>query len=57
MKLTRESGESGPSSSIGIIRFFDTDSGGPKMRPEFVLGLAVVFTAIIAGIQLLTKKP
>lgn len=57
MKFTRSSVDSGPSSSIGIIRFFDTDSGGPKIRPEFVLGFAVVFTLIIVAIQLFTKKP
>ncbi|HLC79880.1 MAG TPA: preprotein translocase subunit Sec61beta [archaeon] len=40
--------ESGPSSSIGIMRFFDTDSGGPKISPEFVIAIAIVFTLVIS---------
>lgn len=53
MKFTKSSeGESGPSSAIGIMRF-NTESGGPKLRPEFVIGLAVVFSVIVLAIQLL----
>ena len=49
MKFTKTGGaSSGPSSAIGIMRFFDTDSGGPKISPEFVVGIAVVFTLAIA---------
>ncbi|HLC93286.1 MAG TPA: preprotein translocase subunit Sec61beta [archaeon] len=46
--------DSGPSSSIGIMRFFDADSGGPKISPEFVVGVAVVFTLAIAMLRLFT---
>jgi len=46
--------DSGPSSSIGIMRFFDTDSGGPKISPEFVIGVTVVFTLLMAALQLFT---
>ena len=53
MKFTQSSGPSGPSSAIGIIRFFDTDSGGPKISPEFVLIVALAFTLIVAVIQFL----
>ncbi len=45
---------SGPSSSIGIMRFFDTDIGGPKISPEFVVGVAAVFTLIVAIMQVFT---
>ncbi len=49
MKFNTISGsDSGPSSSIGILRFFDADSGGPKITPEFVIGVAVVFTVAVA---------
>jgi len=53
MKFTQSQGSSGPSSAIGILRFFDTDSGGPKIS-EFVLGVAVIFTLIIAGLRIFT---
>lgn len=33
----------GPSSAIGIMRFFDSDSGGPKISPEFVMILTTLF--------------
>ncbi|PIN85740.1 MAG: preprotein translocase subunit Sec61beta [Candidatus Diapherotrites archaeon CG11_big_fil_rev_8_21_14_0_20_37_9] len=53
MKFTRTSGQqSGPSSAIGIMRFFDADSGGPKISPEFVIGVTVVFTILIAAVEL-----
>lgn len=39
------SGGAGPSSAIGIMRFFDIEAGGPKLSPEFVLVVAVVFVA------------
>ncbi|MDP2666194.1 MAG: preprotein translocase subunit Sec61beta [Candidatus Diapherotrites archaeon] len=32
----------GPSSSIGIQRFFDTDEGGPVLTPPMVIGAAIV---------------
>ncbi|VVC00268.1 Sec61beta family protein [uncultured archaeon] len=54
MKFTQSgSGVSGPSSSIGIIRFFDTDSGGPKITPEFVVGVSVVFALILVALRVL----
>ena len=36
-------GQGGPSSAIGIMRFFDTEAGGPKISPEFVFIGAVFF--------------
>lgn len=46
-------GGAGPSSSIGIMRFFDVESGGPKMSPEFVLAVAVVFSVIMLALHLM----
>ena len=48
MKFTRPSeGMAGPSSAIGIMRFFDQDTAGPKLTPEFVFVVAVGFTALV----------
>ena len=47
VKLTHEKGVSGPSSSIGIMRFFDVDTKGPKLTPEFVLGLSIAFVLLV----------
>ena len=33
----------GPSSAIGIMRFFDAESKSPKLSPYFVLGASLVF--------------
>ncbi len=33
----------GPTSSIGIMRFFDAESKSPKLSPYFVLGVSIVF--------------
>ncbi len=52
MKFTQSSGPSGPSSAIGIMRFFDADTGGPKISPEFVLVVALLFTVIVAAIHM-----
>lgn len=54
VKLTSSGpGLSGPSSSIGIMRFFDADTKGPKLTPEFVIGLAVAFIALVLAVQYL----
>ncbi|HLD58852.1 MAG TPA: preprotein translocase subunit Sec61beta [archaeon] len=42
---------SGPSSSIGIMRFFDADTPGPKMTPEFVVGFALILVAVVLIIK------
>jgi preprotein translocase subunit Sec61beta len=41
-----------PSSSAGLMRFFQDESNGVKIPPEFVVGFAVVFIAIIMGARL-----
>jgi len=33
----------GPSSAIGIMRFFDADSKSPKLSPHFVLAVSIIF--------------
>ena len=30
-----------PSSALGIMRFFDTDTKAPKVSPEFILGISI----------------
>ena len=47
VKLKRGPSVSGPSSSIGIMRFFDADTAGPKMSPEFVIIVSVVLIVIV----------
>jgi preprotein translocase subunit Sec61beta len=34
---------SGPSSAIGIMRFFDADSKSPQLSPYFLIGVTIVF--------------
>ncbi|MBI4210963.1 MAG: preprotein translocase subunit Sec61beta [Candidatus Diapherotrites archaeon] len=52
MKFTTSgSSETGPSSSIGIMRF-DTETGGPKISPEFVVIVGAAFTLVILVLQL-----
>lgn len=43
----------GPSSSIGIMRFFDADTKGPKLTPEFVIGITVAFIVLILAVRFL----
>ena len=47
MKMNTSSGLAGPSTSIGIMRFFDQDTAGPRMTPEFVVFIAVGFTVLV----------
>ena len=37
----------GPSSAIGITRFFDAESRSPKLSPYFVVGVTIVFIIIV----------
>ncbi len=36
-----------PQSSAGLMRFFQDETNGPKVRPEFVVGGAFVLIAIV----------
>ncbi len=49
VKFTKSSSDQsgGPSSAIGIIRFFDADSKSPQLSPYFVIGVTVVFVIAI----------
>ena len=49
VKLRKGKQVSQPSSTMGLMRFFDAETSGPKLTPEFVL----VLTGIIAISMLL----
>ncbi len=40
-----------PSSTLGIMRFFDTESKAPKVSPELVVAIAIAFILIILVLQ------
>ena len=46
----------GPSSSIGIMRFFDTDAKGPKLSMELVFGVAIAFIIVMLAVRFLFFK-
>jgi len=53
MKMTKTPRTAGgPSSSIGIMRFFDTDTAGPKLTPEFVLVLTGIVIVMFVAFHL-----
>ncbi|MBM3291126.1 preprotein translocase subunit Sec61beta, partial [Candidatus Bathyarchaeota archaeon] len=43
-----------PSSSAGLMRFFQDESHGPKLRPEYVMGASfvLIISVILAKIFL-----
>ena len=53
VKLRRGSPVSGPSSALGIMRFFDAQTSSPKIRPETVLIISVAIVVIVAVVHLL----
>ncbi len=47
-KKKRESATNIPASSAGLMRFFQDETNGPKIRPEFVMvGAAVLIAAVM----------
>ena len=36
-----------PQSSAGLMRFFQDETNGPKVKPEFVIGGAFVLIAVV----------
>lgn len=44
MKL-KQSPVSGPTSSAGLVRYFDIAGGGVQITPELVVGISVFFLA------------
>ena len=53
VKLKRGPPVTGPSSSLGIMRFFDADTAGPKMSPEFVVATSVAVIIIVVALKLM----
>jgi len=47
VKLVKGKRTSGPSSAIGLMRFFDAETKSPKLSPEFVLGAIFVIIALV----------
>jgi preprotein translocase subunit Sec61beta len=41
-----------PQSSAGLMRFFQDETNGPKIRPEFVVGGAFVLIAIVLAARI-----
>ncbi len=56
VKLTQTKGVSGPSSSLGITRFFDVDTGGPKLSHQLVFGLVIAFAILVLVLRLFFFK-
>ena len=53
VKLKKGPSVTGPSSSLGIMRFFDADTAGPKMTPEFVVAASVAVIIIVVALKLM----
>ncbi len=53
VKLKKGAPSAGPSSSIGIMRFFDADTSGPKIAPEAIIVVSGIFIAAVLVIKLL----
>ncbi|MCD6479069.1 MAG: preprotein translocase subunit Sec61beta [Candidatus Diapherotrites archaeon] len=47
VKLRKGKRAYGPSSTLGIMRFFDTETRAPKLTPEFVVAASLAFIALI----------
>jgi preprotein translocase subunit Sec61beta len=45
--MAKEERVSGPQSSTGIIRFYDADTGGPKLDPKGIVVFSVVVILLI----------
>jgi len=48
-----EGAGSGPSSAIGIMRFFDADSKSPQLNPYFVVGVIAVIIVVALILNLM----
>ena len=52
VKFTRAQPQgAGPSSAIGVQRFFDVDEGGPQLTPNMVFGFAIVVIVIFVALK------
>ena len=41
-----------PQSSAGLMRFFQDETNGPKIRPEFVVGGAFVLIVVVLAARI-----
>ena len=56
VKFTRNKADtSGPTSSIGIMQFFDSDSKSPQLDPKLIVGLSIVFMVLILVLKMMGK--
>jgi len=46
-KRKKQSGTGMPQSSAGLMRFFQDETNGVKIPPEFVIGVSVVLIAAV----------
>jgi preprotein translocase subunit Sec61beta len=53
MKFSKSAPSRGPSSSIGILNFFDAKLEGPQVSPSFIFAAVIVFSVIIIALHLL----
>ncbi|MDD3084117.1 MAG: preprotein translocase subunit Sec61beta [Candidatus ainarchaeum sp.] len=51
--IKNKSQNSGPSSAIGITRFFDAESKSPKISPYFVLGASILIIIIMIILKII----
>jgi preprotein translocase subunit Sec61beta len=52
-KKKRDQAPGMPQSSAGLMRFFQDETNGPKVRPEFVVGGAFVLIAVVLVARIL----
>jgi len=55
VKSRPEDAGGGPSSAIGIMRFFDADSKSPQLNPYFMVGVIAVFVVAILILKVLWR--
>lgn len=57
VKFVRNKAQSGggPSSALGITRFFDAESKSPKLSPYFVIGVTIAVIIIMLILRILTN--
>jgi len=46
-----------PASSAGLLRFFEDETQGIKIRPELVVGLAVALVLVTILLRLVISAP
>lgn len=51
--VKNKSTESGPSSAIGIMRFFDANTKSPQLNPYFVMAAVIVIVAGMIVLQMM----